>query len=366
MTRIARLCLLFSAVCLASPAWAASASMKLYSQLKQDDSLYLGEGEAELKDFDGSAAKALDAARQRAKGSLAESIQVHISSATQEHLGLDKGQASESISSTTQSQASLDVENIHYAELKDFPETGQITVLASVSKVDYQRQLAGKKAPVYQPQWSLSLGVMESRWGSLHDFSQASRDQRNAYVSTHSPTGQDWSNPDMLDGLLGYSLEVGWRGLILGFDYFQTDLKVWKVHFNSLNPAGAYFTSNYALTRMDGEVGYDWAPFAWRVQPFLPLRLKVSQTYLRSLQTQGLHQATLWGSSLGLGLRFWVNPELTLEVGASQDIPFGNATLDGDNWWDGPFKLSLSPDVNAPPFSLNAMNYIFRVRWSGF
>jgi hypothetical protein len=341
--------------------------MKLYMAMKQDGGIYLGEGVAELKDFEGSQAKALDAARQRAKGSLAESIQVHISSQTQEHLGLDKGQASESISSTTQSQASLDIADIKYVELKDFPETGQTTVLASVSKEDYQRQLAGKKKPLYQPQWSLSLGVVESRWGSFHDFTQASRDQRKIYLQSAPASTLDESSPDLFEGLMGYSLELGWRGWVLAFNYFQADMKLWKVHLGSNPATGASFTSNYALTRMDGEFGYDWAPFSWRLQPFLPLRLMVSQTQLQSLQTQGHHQATLYSGNAGLGLRFWVTGELALELSAVDEIPFGSSTLDGDiSWNPSDFRLSLSPDVLAPAISMNALDYFFRLRWSGF
>src|SRR5258708_6643732 len=136
-----------------------AATMRAYMYIKEDSDRFVGEGVAELKEFDGDSVKALAAAKERARGDLASNVRVQVSSDTAEKLESKNGKVTEELKSESKSHADVALENVKYMEFKDFPEKGQMTVLASLSKEDYRRQLAGKKVSVYLPENSLRFGA---------------------------------------------------------------------------------------------------------------------------------------------------------------------------------------------------------------
>src|SRR5258708_3633608 len=110
----------------------SSAAMASYVYIKQNSDLFVGEGTAKTSEFGDDQAKALDAAKERARADLASSVKVRIKSETSEKLESKDSKVSEEIKSQSQSQADVSLENVKYMEFKDFPGKGQVTVLASL------------------------------------------------------------------------------------------------------------------------------------------------------------------------------------------------------------------------------------------
>jgi hypothetical protein len=250
------------------PAFAGeSMAMKTYLHLKEDDSIYMGEGVADAKDFP-SVAKALEAARQSAKGSLAEAIHVRVNSATTEKLSSEDGKDHASIQSSTQSQSDVAIENIKYIEFTDFPDKGQETVVARVSKEDYRRQLAGKKVSVYLPEHAMKIRTMLD--------------------------GPDWLVGHYQPGL-NLGMELLWGPWMIGGDWENDTVQSTNNH-SFMQPTG-YSDPN--ISRFGLSAGYNWTPWAVRFQPYFPLRLHYQWA------NTGQLTANLAGASAGLGFRWW-------------------------------------------------------------
>jgi hypothetical protein len=82
MAKLRPIALALGLAALAAPLGAQTSAQR-YLALKDDASLYVGEGQAEAEDFGGDGLKALSAARERAHAALAASIQVRITSEVQ-------------------------------------------------------------------------------------------------------------------------------------------------------------------------------------------------------------------------------------------------------------------------------------------
>jgi hypothetical protein len=276
---------LVSACVLASAAPGSDAmAMKTYVYLKQDSSLYVGEGEADLKDFDSSYAKAIVAAKERARLDLASTIKVQITGQTTEKLEFQSGKVAEQVHSQSESKADLVLENLKYMDFKDLPEAGQVTVLASISKEDYRRQRAGKGARVYLPEFGLSIGGGVSITNH-NDMMQ----QYNAYTT-----------PALDD----YELDFIWEGFYGGFQGGYCEENLNPSPTNSGGPSKYTATQNaYTL-----KLGYDWTPWPWRVQPFVPLQGEYTYWDMDPSFAQTFDVST------GLGVRFWPNDSVAFQI----------------------------------------------------
>jgi hypothetical protein len=311
----ARFTLLFITALAAAPLFAAqSTASRAYLDLKQDDSLYVGEATEALKDFSGRE-KALESARTQARAALAESVRVEVSSSTTENSKAEDGKVSEEVEHEAQSSSHVELENVKMLELDDYPDKGMLTVLASLSKEDYRRQLAGKKVAVYLPEHGLRLGASYLWPASLDPL-------KNHYEGLQ--TGGDRQS----DNHLAYSLDFLWRSCVLGMDYEPTEF------------GGLEFYS----------LGYEWTPWDTRLQPWIPVRAELSGAEYQA------DWALSWGASAGLGLRYWFTEGLAFEISGVWHQSLGQGAFSG---------LQLSPGVDAS-YSMSALEEKISVQWSGF
>jgi hypothetical protein len=320
---------------------------KRYLKLKDDSDLFVGEGVVELKEFKDDGLKALEAARERARGSLASSIQVRITSETNEELKNGKDGSSEELSSKSKSLSDLVLENIHSEDFVDFPEKGRITVLSYVSKEDYRRQLAGKAVRFYRPEYGLKLAV----WGlSLGSFSTI----EDSGTSNGAPVGYS-SNGNNGGGsgsglTAGFGLEFVWKDFSFGVDQYRKDMSLY-VYDPALKN---YSVSSDGLGLWMASLGWQYIPWNTRVQPFFPLGVHIAQS------SWNMYMAGAAAASVGAGLRYWPSDAFSFEVGFRYLQGFwGNPYLkDGE-------PLRLRTDQNAD-FNLTGSQTRVAIQWSGF
>jgi hypothetical protein len=316
---------------------ADSPAMKTYIHMKQDADIFLGEGMAEQKDFAGSPAKALEAAHARAKGALAEAIKVRVSSQTTEDLQSKDGKVSEDIKSRTQSQADVSIENIKFMEFTDFPEPGQMTVLATVDKEDYRRQLAGKAVRVYHLESGLRIG------GGIRQSAGLGK-----LTIGYQEVG---------DALAAGNLDFLWRNYFAGF-------QVGYLAADKSSPAGST-SGGVASTRFNSSIsyyglrtGYDWAPWSGRVQPFIPVQLGYGFWDMNPWFAQTVDAAA------GLGLRYWANDSIAFQLHASyhQNIWGGAITDSGGKEFP---RMTADPGA-VVSVSGTGIDFGLGIIWSGF
>lgn len=314
----------FLLLCAAPLAASQSIAMKSYLALKQDSDLFVGEGTAELKDFD-SKAKALDAARSRAKASLAESVKVRISSETSESLKNEDGKVSEKILSESKSKTDLELENVKYMEMPDFPEKGQMTVVASLSKEDYRRQLAGKKVSVFLPE--------------------------HAFKVKTTLDGPDWLVGHYQPGLnLGLEYMLG---CVVFGAMFEVDRVDAANKIGPRQPALGRSSNNSDgvadMNRFEADLGYNWTPWATRYQVFFPFRLQYQRAICGSLA------ADLFGANAGLAFRFWPTDGFAFELNGRYGAGFNTVELQ-------PYAKGYDPLQG----NLGGLQIDIGLLWSGF
>jgi hypothetical protein len=316
-------------VCIAGVSAAAdSPAMKTYIHMKQDSDIFLGEGMAEQKDFGGSPAKALEAARSRAKGALAEAIKVRVSSQITENLQSKDGKVSEDIQSQTQSQAEVSIENIKFMEFTDFPEAGQMTVLATVSKEDYRRQLAGKAVRVYHLESGLRICAAMAQSPGLGDLTRSKTDEPG-------------------DALAGATVDFLWRDFYAGLQFGTIQ--------GAKSSSGPSTSLVSAVTRYSAHLGYDWAPWSLRLQPFVPFQLAFSYWDMDPQLAQ------TFDASAGLGLRYWVNDSMAFQIlGSYHQALSGGAVADKSG------KALALPSGAQATVSGSGGEGSVGITWSGF
>jgi hypothetical protein len=314
-----------------------SASLKAYMALKQDSSLYVGEGTAGDREFSGDHANALAAARERARAALAESVSVRVRSVTSESQESAGGSVKESVQSRSQSVADLKLDSVKLMELDQFPEAGQVTVLASLSKEDYRRQLAGEGPAVFHPESALRLLGGEA-------------------------FKQDWQIGTDKDftGFYG-GLEVDWHDFMVGFQYgyFTTGTS----SYNPSYPAFAQPTPA-TISQESLQIGYNWTWFNWRLQPYLPMHLEGTDFQwaypngsvlgISGNQTKG--SGLLFGGVTGLGLRYWIYDGLAVDLTGLFHIPFNSI----------PGPTQIYAPVSNGHFSTESLDVQLGITWSGF
>jgi hypothetical protein len=299
------------------PGSSKSAAMKSYMYIKEDSDRFVGEGVAELKDFEGDALKAAAAAKERARGDLASNVRVQVTSDSSEKTESKDGKVTEELKSASQSHADVALENVKYMEFKDFPDQGQVTVLASLNKEDYRRQLAGKAIPLYRPKYGLRLNFSE-------------------FVPTQDPNG------NFTNGLHSLGLDLQWMDWVAGLSSYGSN--------------GGQ--EGYMIL---AELGYDWTPWASRFQLYVPLRLKGGfvQEYDSSNNNPGDAGGSgganaYYAAAGGLGLRFWPNDSLSVDLNAMWVQGLNTAKPDKPN----------GSDLKA--FTLTGPEFQAGISWSGF
>jgi hypothetical protein len=313
--------LLLGSVCAAEAPSTDESATRAYIYLKQDPDLFVGEGVATAKEFDGDEIKALAAARERAKAALADSVKVSIHSEVSEKTQSQDGKVSEDLKAESKSQADVSLENVKFLELKDYPGTGKETVLASLSKEDYRRQLAGKKVSVYLPQWGLQVMARQG--------------------------GNDWEQQQYNQGL-DLGLELLFKSFIVGLSAKTDDD---QELIKTTNPNGGHdITPQAKYTQVD--LGYNWTPWAFRFQPFVPLRLTYEHIQLNLADPYPPAEADLFGFSAGLGFRYWPADSFALEVSLRDGWRFNTVTVK---------QQAYQADLYAggPQFDIGLL-------WSGF
>ncbi len=315
---------------------ADSPAMRTYIHMKQDSDLFLGEGLAEKKDFDGNAAKALEAAHSRANGALAEAIRVRLSSQITEELQSKDGKTTEAIKSRTQSQAEVSVENVKFMEFADFPEPGQMTVLATVSKEDYRRQLAGKGVRVYHLESGLRASAALAVSPGLGDLTRSSNDEPG-------------------DALAGASLDFLWRDLFAGLQFGMIGKGQGGGSTTGSTAPKPTSVLNAAVNRYSFHLGYDWTPWSRRLQPFLPVQVQYSYWDMDPQVAQTFDAAA------GLGLRYWANDTMAFQIlGSYHQALSGGAIADKSG------KALLMPGGAQATVSASGGEGSVGIIWSGF
>jgi hypothetical protein len=300
---------------------AKTAAMTSYLYIKEDDGQYAGEGTALLKEFSG-APEAAKAARRRALESLGETIRVQVTSRTTEKIQLKDGKVSEEIRSEGESKVDLSLENVRYLELADFPEPGKLTVLAHVSKEDYRRQLAGKGVPLYVPENGMRVSAGFSGGGWIAEN----------------------GDPSPLVGV-----DFFWRGLALGVEMNE-------VRMGSQGPFLTSANAGLLVRAWTFSFGHDWTPWRWKLQPFIPLRLKYE------LAAADPYVAHLFGASAGLGLRYWPTDSFSFDVSLRQNMALNRSSL--LNGAGAPYN---DPKTGSPLLiGLDNMALHVGLLWSGF
>jgi hypothetical protein len=314
---------------------AQSPAEHTYIAMKQDGDIYLGEGVAELKDFDGDKLKARAAAKERARGDLAANVSVEVKSQSSEKLESKDGKVSDELKSQTSSQADLKLDNVKYLELNDYPAAGQLTVLASLDKEDYRRQLAGQGVRVYAPEWGVKLSL--GRAQSYPYKRLAANKVPDAYLAANP-------NTPLPDSSLNEWINT--VGLDLDYRSWEMGLQTWSsnLHFPVWDPKTGTYKDGGGGVDAAFHVGYNWTPWKTRLQPFVPLQLTLA--FLQN------NYATGYGA--GLGLRFWMTDSLALVL---EGLGTGGITKSPD--------IQLQPDV-TDNIDLQGFQGTFGILWSGF
>lgn len=321
-----------------------------YLKLKDSADYYLGEGVAKVSEFDGDGLKALEAARERARASLASSVRVRITSETKEHSKAGSEGSSESVESKSASLADVVLENVRVEDFVGLPQAGQVTALALLDKADYRRQLAGKSTPVYRPQYGIKLAV----WGlSLPSFDKI----ENSGTANGQPTDAPLANSgggssDSGSGIApGYGLEFVWKDFSVGFDFYRKNTSLY-VYDPALDH---YEVKTDGLGLWMGSLGWQYIPWNWRVQPFFPLGIHGGGAGWT------MYSAFSMAASAGAGLRYWPSDAFSLEVSYRYFQGFNSAVLTKDGV---PLRLRKGqPDAD---FTLTGSQTRVAIQWSGF
>jgi hypothetical protein len=326
---------------------------KAYLSIRQDPDLYSGDGSATLKDFPDRAG-AVEAARSRAKAALAESVKVEIKSAVSETLKDTDGKSSQAIESKTQSESKVELQNVRFLVLDDFPQAGQLTVLASLSKEDYRRQLAGQAVPLYRAKYGLRLAMISSTFVDLQKLylAQDKAARQGSYALSGGQSYRGGAEP-AIDRAIGYGLQFDWLGWVAELDYTGVP----GLNFYQYDPASGTYKSitDADFEAFGGEIGYDYVPWSWRVQPFVPLRLRAEGI------NWGPYSAISYAAAIGLGLRYWPTDSVSFDFSGRWVQGLGQVTAHQDNGQ----SINFGPDLGTS-FSTSRAQWQAGISWSGF
>jgi hypothetical protein len=272
------------------PASSAAAGIDAdYTSLKQDPSLYCGEGVARLREHGGDPLEAERAALAAARGDLAESIETRISVLTTDVLIGGSKKAEERISSQSRSVSVVQLANVRTRTFTDRPHAGELTVLAYITRADYRRLLGGRLDD--SPHGALTVMLGGQSYVNAVDLGQA--------------LGIGETAPNFL--LPGFEVAFGpWSA---GFSAFSYRLSggAWDPKELVYSPGPSVWHGN--LQFMRASAGYDWRLGKARLQPYVPLRLECQWLNISEYVSK-----TLPGGSAGVGMRYWLNNHAALDL----------------------------------------------------
>jgi hypothetical protein len=290
---------------------------RAYLEIRDNTDLFVGEGSAWTKDEGNDAGQAASVAAARARGSLAEAIEVRVQSSLQETQESSPAGASETVRSEASSSSDLKLENVQTRDFQDFPKPGQVTVLAWISKEDYRRQKAGKGVVVYRPENGIRAYAGLWEWGALKAL------------------GAQEMNVSGFD--------LVWRHCVIGGDHDSMK--------SNNNSSGA----EWAIVDT-ARVGYEWTPLSWRLQPFVPVEFEYGNLEMgpRSIN------ANLYAIFVGLGLRYWANDSVAIEFTGDFPLPLDSV----DPGW-APTGIGAQTVV-IPKVELSGPVFRVQLLWSAF
>jgi hypothetical protein len=270
---------------------AALSPPREYEAIKQDDSLYWGEGVARLGDHGGDPLETERAALLQARGALAEAIEVRISVITSDIIVGGSKAAREMLSTKSSSVSLAELVNVKTRTYPAYPGPDDITVLATITKDDYRRLLGGRLDD--SPHAALDLFLGGQILTHAQDLSQA--------------MGQG----------AGSQPRVALPGFEISFGSWATDFSAFSYDVNggTWDPRELQFTPNSTqpwhghLQLFRGGFGYNWVLGHSRWQPYVPLRLECQWMSLSEVGN-----GTYPGAAGGIGLRYWFNNNFAIDL----------------------------------------------------
>ncbi len=273
---------------------------KVYDGIMSDTDLYAGEGVVTLASFGGDINKAKASGRERARSNMVESIRVRIVSKTTDTQSSGTDGTKEQIQSESSSSADIELEGIQYKYLDEFPKEGQLTVLAFLSKEEYQRQ-SDKRMLGYRPLRALRLsgGVVESL--VIGDLQDKHSGLPPGGVYTTQGGGGSVSDSQ---ASLSLGVDFYWSSL-----FFGATLTSGRTPFTVLEAApNVYRWMNSPWSVTSARVGYEYTPWAKRFQVAFPMQVEFA--YLN----WDPYFATGYGVAGGLSLRYWATDRMAFDV----------------------------------------------------
>lgn len=316
MRRLLALCAVLLPLALPAAEGASAAKksqQRVYDGIMSDGDLYAGEGVVSLSSFGGDAAKAKASARERARANLVEGIRVRIVSKTTDTQSHGAAGDKEEIKAESSSSADLELEGIQYKTLEGFPEEGKLTVLASLSKEDYQRQ-ADQRVLAYRPLHALRL------WGGVIDNARMNQlEESNTGNPKDAPVLSGPSNNGNNQSIMSFGGDFYWKSFFVGFgaSFARSGLYLYRPDL------GGYQLNTSAWSNLMVKLGYEWTPWATRLQPVIPVQVEYDfmnwdPNFAQSLAVAG-----------GLRLRYWTSDRVAFDVGGLWHQGLTSSTVSG-------------------------------------
>jgi len=342
---------------LATPAFAADKkaaddgvekSRNIYKGLMSDSDLYVGEGQVTLDDYAGDLMKAQSAGRERARGNLAEGIRVKIRSVVTDTQVSDGKTSTQKIEAQSQSVAELELENIQYKYLINFPENGKLTTLASLTKEEYQRQM-DRRVLAYRPHRALRLHA-----GSIILQSMEKMNAYDNFPSGLSPQPMVSGAPSQ--SFVSYGADFYWDAWFVG-----ASISSGSKHPVLYDPTDPYNQSGYRESTelfniYHFRAGWEYTPWATRLQLVVPLQVEYALLDWYAYGAQG------FGVAGGAVARFWASDRTAFDFGVKWHQGLGSVPIKRNN---NGYELQFKPGVPAL-FALDGPEVVVGAIWNGF
>lgn len=322
---------LFATLALASALCARESLDKVYEGLMNDPDLFAGEGLVSRSSYGGDAEKAKASARERARASLVESIRVHVVSQVKDTQKSGRQGDLQEVEAKSVSSSDLELENIQYRALDDFPKDGQLTVVATLSKLDYDRQMAGLRKNRFRPYWGLMVYyILYEKYVNLDKLLDDESRKGRSGLAFSSTMG---SVSGSIDPPQGFGLQFRYKEWSLGIEKSSGRALIYPY-----DPATALYRWDYTSFDIFGaEAGWDFAPLASRFQPYIPLRLRYFGVSI------GEFSGSAPQLSAGLGMRYWASESFFFNLAGQWNQGLGEVELtdSGKPFWRSPGRKAM-------------------------
>jgi hypothetical protein len=271
------------------------------------------------------------------------------------------GVAKEELHSESSAEATVQLRNLAFREYADVPKAGQVSVLASITREDYRRMLAGLQLKAFHPENGVMIGLRYQDIGGLHKLLDASQVAQNAAPDLPQYADKGKATIGPAPGYLMLPvLEGHWRDFNAAFGWLHQNVGIYAL---DLADSQLYRNSTMTLNGFLYEAGWDLTFWDRRLQTYLPLRLQAEYLELRSegSAASAIYPAWLYSATAGLGARFWANEKIALDGAVLWAVALNQAQFLGDK---GP--LRLAPGQDAPAVGLDGLQLKLDLRYSGF